>query len=256
MSLARRYSQLDRYNLAEPRSWSTGLLLILGLLVGGAGYAAYQHDWVVAVSLLVISLGGWLGYRYGGWNAIAFSACVAMGFLASPYVDPPLRTWWDQKLGFSSITDTAWRSLIVSLIACGAFSILIPLGLWLRDRLSHWERIDRNVGLALGLTQTTAGVLLVLWALVAMGPQLEKNLEVLGVGSGSQTITWTGTLADLQRNSFQSWALVRCREISNATQASLLAPLVTRWNPYTDWEPLRKRLDLACGAGCTSSTKP
>lgn len=215
-------SNTESNSIETPKSirpyGSIPFIFVFGVAIG---HCWWIGDTVSAASLVLVALGGFLGYYCGLWRTLASSVGMFAGYQLAvptadrlvPFLQGQLNQSIEPKIGL------AISSVVAGVVAT---LFLIIVGVFLR-RNAFLKRCDQYTGFAFGLASTTATVALVFWVLLASEPDIERSRQI------AQQNKAYGHASDNQ-----SIAIERLSALVHAAKSSYLMVGLKSWNPFID----------------------
>lgn len=200
----------------HPRMGTFWALLLVVAVLGCFGYFCNQSDWISAATTLAVGFAAFGGFKTGFIKAFAFLASATVTFYLAPYLGMQFESTFSDWLGTTGLTNRLSAVLLTGLVLF-LITVIVAIKLGnraLEDRpkttlLNHW------LGFFLGGIQGFLVAFILLGGVVAIQ---KVNTERL-----SKQIPAT------ERSKLLANVL---NETSQQTQASHLAPLITRFNPF------------------------
>jgi len=200
----------------RPRMGALWALLLFVAVLGLFGYFCNQSDWVSAAATLAVGFAAFGGFKTGALKALAFLVSATATFYLAPYLGMQLESTFSNWVGTTGLTNRFYAILVTGLVV---FLITVIVTIKLGNRILHGRPkitlLNHWLGFLLGGVQ---GFLVVVILLGGMVTIQKVNAERL-----SERIPPTGRaklLAEI------------LDKTSEQTQASRLAPLITRFNPF------------------------
>ncbi|MAI73713.1 MAG: hypothetical protein CMM01_22835 [Rhodopirellula sp.] len=201
---------------SRPRMGALLALLLLIAVLGLFGYYCNKSDWISAAATLAIAFAAFGGFKTGASKALAFLTSATATFYLAPYLGMQFENTFSDWVGTTGLANRFYAVLVTGLLV---FLVTVIVTLKIGNRvlqgrpkttlLNHW------LGFLLGGIQ---GFLVVVILLGGMVTIQKVNAERL-----SERIPPTGRaklLAEI------------LDKTSQQTQASRLAPIVARFNPF------------------------
>lgn len=200
----------------RPRMGALWALVLIITVLGLFGYFCNQSDWVAAAATLSIAFAAFGGFKTGAVKALAFLGSATATFYLAPYLGMLFESTFSNWVGTTGVANRFYAILITGLVV---FLITLITTLKLGNgllqgrpkttQLNHWS------GFFLGAVQGSLIVVILLGGMVTIQ---KVNAERL-----SERIPPTGRAKLLTEI---------LDKTSEQTEASRLAPIVDRFNPF------------------------
>ena len=200
----------------HPRMGALWALMVVVAVLGCFGYFCNQSDWISAAATLAVGFAAFGGFKTGAIKALAFLASATATFYLVPYLGMQVESTFSNWLGTTGLTNRFYAVLVTGLVV---FLIMLIVTVKLGNRalqerpkttlLNHW------LGFTLGGIQGFLVVFILLGGVVAIQKMNAERLR--------EQIPTT------ERGKLLAKVL---NKTSQQTQASRLAPLIARFNPF------------------------
>ncbi len=200
----------------RPRMEALWALLLAFAVLALFGYFCSQSDWISAAATLAVGLAGFGGFKTGAIKALAFLASATATFYLAPYLGMQVESTFSNWAGTTGLTNRICTVLVTGL---GVFLITVIVTSKLGNRIllgrPKTTLLNHLIGFLLGGIQGFVVVLILLG-----GVETLHNVDIERL---SEQVPQTG------RGKLLEEILVKTSE---QTQTSILAPLITRFNPF------------------------
>ena len=200
----------------RPRMGALWALLLVFAALGSFGYFCNQSDWISAAATLSIGFAAFGGFKTGAIKALAFLTSATATFYLAPYLGMQVESTFSNWVGTTGLANRFYSVLVTGmLVFLTTVIVTIKIGNRILEGRPKTTLLNHWLGFLLGGIQGFLVVVILLGGMVTIQKVNAERLRERIPPTGRAKI-----LAEI------------LDKTSEETQASRLAPIIARINPF------------------------